>query len=524
MIKKTCVAVLIGAILLSFIAADISFAEDESNKVKIGVLAKRGVELCLKKWSPTAEYLSGKIPGKSFVIVPLDHEQIYFSVEKGEVDFILANSSFYIELEQMYGVNRIATLKNWCFDDFYTKYWGVIFSRADRSDIRQLNDLKGKIFIATAEGSFGGWRMAWRELKEKGIDPYSDFKDLKFGGTQDAVVYAVRDGKADAGTVRADTFMRMDIEGKIDIQNFYVIHEHGEALANYPPFPHSTRGYPEWPMAELKHTSDALAKKVTIALLEMSANLPAAIAAKCGGWTIPLSYQPVHECLKYLKVGPYKDFGKITMIDVVKNYWYWFLSAAIIFVVMSGFIVAILHLNRDLSASRIRLEEEVSMREHTEKDLIEATKAAQLATKAKSAFLANMSHEIRTPMNGVIAAADLALSEDLPSRVKHYLEIIQSSGYSLLELINDILDFSKVEAGRIELELRPFMLDVVLDRVTDIFIKKSAEKNIELLVDLDLETPKALIGDSLRLQQIIKNLIDNAIKFTKKGGIILVGI
>ncbi|MEA3280388.1 MAG: response regulator, partial [Thermodesulfobacteriota bacterium] len=272
-----------------------------------------------------------------------------------------------------------------------------------------------------------------------------------------------------------------------------------------------------------KQASIGLSKQVAIALLEMPEISPAAIAAKCGGWTVPLNYQSVHECLKYLKVGHYKDLGKITLADVFKNYWYWFLSAATLFVVMTGFIIEILNLNRGLSASRIRLEEEVTIRERAEKDLVKATKAAQSATEAKSSFLANMSHEIRTPMNGVIAAADLALSENLSPRVKHYLEIIQSSAYSLLELINDILDFSKVEAGRIELESRPFMLDVALDRVTDMFIKKSSEKNIELLVDIDLETPRDFTGDSLRLQQIIKNLVDNAIKFTKKGGIILVG-
>ncbi|MDO9565772.1 MAG: response regulator [Candidatus Desulfaltia sp.] len=511
------------ALFFTLTAACIALANDD--QVKIGVLAKRGIELCLEKWSPTAKYLTDKIPCKTFVIIPLEHEQVRLSVKKGEIDFILANSSFYVELEYQHGANRIATLKNWCFDNFYTEYWGVIFWKADRSDMRRINDLKGKSFAATAEGSFGGWRMGWRELKEKGINRYRDFKYLKFCETQDAVVYAVRDGEADAGTVRSDTFLRMHNEGKIDIQNFYVVHEqHGGEVVNCPPFPHSTRGYPEWPMAKLKHTPDKLAKEVAVALLEMPADSPAAIAAECGGWTIPMNYQSVHECLKYLKVEPYKDFGKITLTKVFKNYWYWFLSAAIIFVVMLGFIIAILRLNWGLSASRIRLEKEVSFREQAEIDLIKTKKAAESATEAKSSFLANMSHEIRTPMNGIIAAADLALSEDLPPKISHYLEIIQSSAYSLLELINDILDFSKVEAGRIDLESRPFMLDVVMDRVTDMFIKKASEKNIEFLVDMDLKTPNALTGDSLRLQQIIKNLVDNAIKFTKKGGIILVGV
>ncbi|MDA3835471.1 MAG: response regulator [Spirochaetales bacterium] len=150
--------------------------------------------------------------------------------------------------------------------------------------------------------------------------------------------------------------------------------------------------------------------------------------------------------------------------------------------------------------------------------------AAEAAANAKSEFLANMSHEIRTPMNGVIAAADLALSEKMSPNAGRYLKIIQSSAYSLLGIINDILDFSKIEADKLEIENHPFLLDEVIDRTTEAIITVAAEKNIELLVDIDLETPRALTGDSLRLQQIIKNLIDNAIKFTKKGGVILVGV
>ncbi len=156
--------------------------------------------------------------------------------------------------------------------------------------------------------------------------------------------------------------------------------------------------------------------------------------------------------------------------------------------------------------------------------LRKAKEEAVAANLAKGSFLATMSHEIRTPMNGVIAAAELSLAEDLPDKAVRYLEIIHTSAYSLLGIINDILDFSKIEAKKLELEARPFMLDEILDRVVDAFYSKVVEKGIELLADIDPKIPAVLIGDSLRLQQILTNLVSNAIKFTDNGGVILIRI
>ncbi len=171
-----------------------------------------------------------------------------------------------------------------------------------------------------------------------------------------------------------------------------------------------------------------------------------------------------------------------------------------------------------------RVEERTAELRRANEELLKTKDAAEAATLAKSEFLANMSHEIRTPMNGVIAAVELVLNEEMPTKIEHYMKIIHSSAYSLLGIINDILDFSKIEAGKLELETDLFRLDEALDTVTDVFINKASGKRIEMLVDIDVKTPRALVGDSLRLQQIVKNLIDNAIKFTPKGGVILVSV
>lgn len=508
-------------LLLLLGAAGQTIASDKL--VKIGVLAVRGAENSLQHWSPTADYLTDQISGYTFTIIPLNHDQIISSVKKAEVDFILTNSSFYVELEQGYGVNRIATLKELRLGRVYSKYGGVIFTRSDRTDIRKLSDLKGKSFMGVSEDSLGGWLMAWRELKENGIDPHKDFKELSFGETHDDVVYAVRDGLVDVGTVRTNELELMSAEGIINLADFFVFPRlYDNELQT--PYLCTTREYPDWPMAKAKGTPDELAEKVTVALLQMKADSPAAVAADCAGWTIPLSYQPVMNLMMELRVGPYKDLGRITIRNILRDYWPWVLVWLFVFGSLVAFTGVILKLNRKIKASNLILSDEMELHKKMDIELSLAKEQAEAATLAKSQFLANMSHEIRTPMNGIIVATDLALAETVSKEVEHYLHIVQNSSFALLGIINDILDYSKIEAGQLELKDRVFRLDEMFDRVMDVFVNQAAEKGIELLVDIDKDTPRILHGDSLRLQQILTNLIGNSLKFTGSNGIILVSV
>ncbi|MFN2354884.1 MAG: response regulator, partial [Desulfopila sp.] len=397
------------------------------------------------------------------------------------------------------------------------------FTRSDRTDIRKLPDLKGESFMGVSEDSLGGWLMAYRELKEKGIDPHKDFKEVRYGGTHDEVVYAVRDGLVDVGTVRTNTLELMSAEGKINLEDFFVFPQLYDPESQTP-YLCSTREYPDWPMAKAKETSDELAEKVTVALLQMKVDSPAVLAAGYAGWTIPLNYQPVMECMMELRVGPYEDLGRITIGNLLHDYWPWMLVSLLVFGSHVAFTGLILKLNRKIKASNLTLSDEMELHKKMDVELGLAKEQAEAATLAKSQFLANMSHEIRTPMNGIIVATDLALAETVSKEVEHYLHIVQNSSFALLGIINDILDYSKIEAGQLELKDRVFRLDEMFDRVLDVFVNQAAEKGIELLVDIDKDTPRILHGDSLRLQQILTNLIGNSLKFTGSNGIILVSV
>lgn len=154
-------------------------------------------------------------------------------------------------------------------------------------------------------------------------------------------------------------------------------------------------------------------------------------------------------------------------------------------------------------------------------DIEEARKEANRANNAKSVFLASMSHEIRTPMNGVLGMIDICLSTDLTDEQKDYLETAHGSGVTLMSLLNDILDFSKIEAGKLEVENAEFNLYRVIHDVSLLFRQKVYEKGVEILVEIDPNIPKSIIGDSTRVRQVLSNLIGNSAKFTEKGYILI---
>ncbi|MCB1957247.1 MAG: PAS domain S-box protein [Rhodocyclaceae bacterium] len=164
---------------------------------------------------------------------------------------------------------------------------------------------------------------------------------------------------------------------------------------------------------------------------------------------------------------------------------------------------------------------DITAQKAVQKDLESALRAAQAATETKSAFLANMSHELRTPIGAITGFAQLAQRRQMPDDVRGYVEKINTSAQALLGLINDILDLSKIEAGKLELESIPFRLDEVLDHVSTLLNLRAQAKGVELVIGALPGVPDTLIGDPVRLGQVLVNLVSNAVKFTEQGQVSL---
>ncbi|MGD9367008.1 MAG: phosphate/phosphite/phosphonate ABC transporter substrate-binding protein [Desulfobacteraceae bacterium] len=286
-------------LLVLTLAANVAMAADH---YKIGVLAKNGPVKALKKWKATGDYLSRKIDGMTFEIVPLGFDDVNPAIESKKVDFFLVNSSMFVTAKVKYGASAVATMVNSRQGKPLKSFGGVVITSVDNDAVNSLQDLKNKTFMAVKKSSFGGWQMAYKELVDAGIDPYGDFAKLEFGGKHDNVVYAVMNEAVEAGTVRTDTLERLAAEGSIDMEDFKIIN--AKAHSGFP-FKCSTQLYPEWPLAKVAGTPDAVVAAVVNALKAVKPSDDAAKSAKVVGWVDALDYAPVEVLQKTLKVGAF---------------------------------------------------------------------------------------------------------------------------------------------------------------------------------------------------------------------------
>ena len=516
---------ILAFILFSFF----SLVQGHERTIRIGILAKRGVDKTLERWKPMADFLNEKMENHSVSIIALPFEDVEKAVENHTVDFILTNSSNYVTLEMKYGVSPVATMNNRATGGIVVNnFGGVIFTRSDRADINSLADIKGRRFAAVDELSFGGWQMAWREFKKAGIEPHKEFSPLLFTQTHDGVVKVVLDGEVDAGSVRTDTLEKMAKEGNLDLKKIKVIDP-----KKYPNFPFliSTPLYPEWPLAKLSETPMDMAKELTKVLFDMKPDCGCSVQSGIGGWTIPADYKPVHDALKELNIGPYKD-KYFSIKDVIQKYWEYIVIVVLLFFVI---IISSLYLYRVQKITNkvnkkirdINRTLEVKVKERT-KELNEINKTLEervahevresrkkdeaILVQSRYAAMGEMvgmlAHQWRQPIAVIQMSAnnmmlDLELGEEEPEEFKKELSIISDETQKLSQIIDAFSSKFKDDSNEEIIKVQNIM-DEVLD-----FVHNSFESH-NITAKKQYKNRSELTLVKRQLFQVYLNILTNA--------------
>jgi signal transduction histidine kinase len=367
-IRKYIVVMVLFVTVFSVVA----LAENADKVYKVGaVYLGDKEEWFTKTFTARMRYLTKHVRGASFEIVPIQLGKINYAVENKLIDFLYVESLKYIELEALYGVERLVTAEVTMEGVSSSKIAMAIFVNAERDDIDRLKDLRGKRLVIHSKLSTDSWHVLLREFKWAGIDPDKDFVRIKRVPDRVDVFNAVRDGLADAGAVWEGYMEIMASTGKVEDINDYRVIPLAKELDTDVYKNHSTRFYPRRTFAKLSHVPSDIAKKVTISLMSwkwVSGNK----GKRASSWTVPADYREVHEMAKELGLPPYTDHGVIRFADVLKKYHRWIIAFSIIVVLMAFAIVFIIRLNRKLASTHKNLKTQISERVRVEHELQES--------------------------------------------------------------------------------------------------------------------------------------------------------
>jgi two-component system sensor histidine kinase TtrS len=487
----------LACLLLAVGLARPGHADDDTPPVRIGVLAYQGAEAALSTWAPMLRRLQAQLPAARFELIELDHAGLRRAVAEGQVQFVVTNPGHYVELEAAFGISRILTLANPSTEAPARAIASVVVAPRARDDLDQLADLVGQRVAIVNREAFGGFQVMWREMRDAGLDPESDLAALvPVGFPMDGVLQALDTGRADAAILRACL-----IEQVPGWQARYRVvaprQDAGFACA------HSSRLYPDWPLAALRSTPPELARALIVALLTMR---PEAGMA----WTVPADYQSVHELFRELEIGPYAYLRAPGLRVLAQRYWPGIAILATVLVAWIVYTVRVEHLVHSRTAAlreAMARQEELARRARANQEQLEHLSRLSVLGELSG----TLAHELNQPLATIgNYAQSLARRCDnkrlTPEALKEATTEIAQQAERAAGILGGIRAFARKRVAR-----RGRQDPVALLEETVALFRGMLAQAPPVDLDVAAAGDACLDVDPLQIQQVLLNLLKNGL-------------
>lgn len=474
-------------------------AEDTRPVVRIGVLAYRGADEAANTWESTLSHLAKALPRYRFEMEAGSAAFLTAAVAAHRLDFLITNPGHYLELEIGYSAKALATEQDMDGTSASESVAATILIPAGLDEILHVSDLKGRRIAAVAPDAFG-FRAAWLEFLDRGIDPFKDAAMLFVGYPVDGVIAAIRSGRAEVGIVRSCLLEKLVAEGHVKADEFRVI---GRKASGTLKCQVSTRLYPGWPFVKVAQTPTPLAREVTQALLAMQPTTGEVV------WTDPEDYLRVQDLYRALKVGPYAPFSRLGLIDFAWEHRYWGVLAAMAALWWLFHVLRVAHLlrrrTRELQLAHEQARIKGERMEHTVRLSLMGEMASSLA------------HEINQPLAAILSYArgcERRLDNGTdPEGVKEGVKRIAVQAERAGAIVRRMREFVKKHPSR-QLPMDP--VSVLADALA-LFEPMANGRNVQIETNVPAELP-TILADRLQLEEVLLNLLQNALEAVAARG------
>lgn len=466
-----------------------------AEELRIGVLDYAGADYALSHWADTVQGLNAALPDHHFRLVALDMPALDAALAEGALDFVITNPGHYAQLEYGHRISRIATTE----DDA-----PVAGSLITTQDLDSLDDLAGKRLAVVSIEAFGGFRLIWGEMMDSNPRLPSRIELVETGFPMQRVADAVLDGQADAGAMRACMLeqLQADHPGRYDALRVFAQRDSGGSDCAV-----STRTYPGWPFAKTEATPPDTAKQVALALLAMGGDTR---------WTVPVDYQPVHDLLRRLRIGPYAR-GPVSPGDVVEDYRDWLIALALALLFWAIYSVRIerrvRQRTRELDDSNHRLRLEMAERQRMEET--ERQHRREIEHVARLSILGEMAssiaHELNQPLAAISGFAQGSLirlqggTMTAPEMQTAATRIAEQA-----ERAATVIRRIRAFVRKREVQMQPLRPADLLRDSQALFAPAANRGGVSVTIDAPEGLPRVL-ADPIQMQQVLLNLVQNAI-------------